>query len=349
MTISAELLGEAAADVAAYEAFLAASPAATLYHTISYRRLIEATLACRTEYLVAREDGRIRGCLPLAVAHGPDGDVINSLPFFGSYGAILADAPDVHARLSAAWADRIGRAEVGAATMIENPFADGSLADEALATHFDQRLCQVTRLEGLDDADAFLRRIDGSSRRNIKKAKLSGCAVTQAPDALDFLERVHRDNMRTIGGRAKPRAFFEALPKAFRPGIDYTIYVCSADGQPVSALLVFFFARYVEYFIPVTVESARELQPMALILSEAMQQAARDGRSVWNWGGTWLTQDGVYRFKRKWGAEDRPYRYLVTVRNRDLLVRDAADLQSAYPGFFVVPFAALASVASTGG
>ncbi len=83
---------------------------------------------------------------------------------------------------------------------------------------------------------------------------------------------------------------------------------------------------------------------MALILYRAMEDAAARGCTCWNWGGTWLSQQGVYRFKRKWGAGDRRYRYYVRVNDEGVLHRSPGELLSAYPDFYVVPFDRLKTV-----
>jgi lipid II:glycine glycyltransferase (peptidoglycan interpeptide bridge formation enzyme) len=109
-------------------------------------------------------------------------------------------------------------------------------------------------------------------------------------------------------------------------------------GQPVAALLLLYFNRTVEYYVPATLEAERVHQPTSLILFQAMQDAARAGYTRWNWGGTWLNQDGVSRFKRKWGAQDSRYRYYIKLNAAEILKRSRSELLDAYPGFYVVPF-----------
>ena len=76
-------------------------------------------------------------------------------------------------------------------------------------------------------------------------------------------------------------------------------------------------------------------------LVDTEAQALSAGKTYWNWGGTWRTQEGEYRFKRKWGAEDHSYRYFVWLRDRSILKRSPTEIVQAYPGFYVVPFDAL--------
>ncbi len=82
-------------------------------------------------------------------------------------------------------------------------------------------------------------------------------------------------------------------------------------------------------------------QPHAAILITAMVNAAERGFHTWNWGGTWTSQTGVYRFKRKWGARETSYRYFTQVNDVTLLQQTPQQLLDEYPDFYVVPFSAL--------
>jgi hypothetical protein len=111
----------------------------------------------------------------------------------------------------------------------------------------------------------------------------------------------------------------------------------------IAGLLVLHFSRVTEYFTPATRHQRCSEQPIALILVRAMIRSAKRGSRLWNWGGTWSSQGGVYRFKRKWGPEDRPYRYFVRVNNRSVLDAMPEELLGRFSQFYVVPFSALRS------
>src|SRR5262249_50766173 len=150
--------------------------------------------------------------------------------------------------------------------------------------------------------------IDGSARRNVRKAEAAGITITVDNAAFAFLEACHVENMRVIGGKAKPHQFFELVPRCLREDSDFALYVARHRGNLVAALLVLFHAQTAEYFVPVVAEEHRSSQALPLIIYEAARDAVTRGMRRWNWGGTWTSQEGVYRFKRKWGAIDRPYR-----------------------------------------
>jgi CelD/BcsL family acetyltransferase involved in cellulose biosynthesis len=331
------------AQEALYEQFIEGRPEALLYHSLRYRELLQVMLGSRADYLAAWRGNRLVGILPLMHADGPFGQVINSLPFFGSHGGVIAEDSEATEALWAAFRDRASRSEVCAASVIGNPFdSQPDLLGSAGANLSDRRISQSTPLEGGDCfAEKLLDEIDGSARRNLRKAEVAGVRITIRNDAVSFLADAHWAQMREIGGFPKPAAFFAAFPEILRGGEDYRLYVAELDGTPVAALLMFYFKRFAEYIMPVTAPGLRELQPSAALLFRAMSEAAAEGRRVWNWGGTWLNQTGVYRFKRKWGAQERIYEYAVVVNDPTLLDRSADELATAYPYFYVVPYSAL--------
>jgi Acetyltransferase (GNAT) domain len=325
-----------------YDRFLHALGGSLLYYSSPYRSFLLDLLACDAEYYLAIEDGRITGVLPLMMRDGPFGRVINSLPYYGSHGGVVASSEWARGALVQQYNDIVRRPDIAAATIVSHPLhPEANLG--VLFDLTDDRIGQISHLDGLAGFEAsLLRRIDGSARRNIRKADREGVEVTARSDALGFLERTHRENMREIGGKPKSPEFFARIPKYFVPGRDYDVYVAERAGDKLAALLVFYFNRTVEYFTPATRVVAREIQPMALILRQAMLDAAARGFTRWNWGGTWITQDGVYRFKKKWAADDHPYRYYVKINEPAILHARKDDLLAGYPEFFVLPFAQLA-------
>ncbi len=318
---------------------------ALFYYGDRYRRFLVALLGCRPHTLVARRDGRIVGLLPVMEADGPLGRVVNALPYYGSHGGPIADDAQARAALVGAFSELAAAKGVAAATLIEHPLHPLSMPSRDDFT--DSRVGQITLLPRVDEraaaSAAILATIDGSARRNFRKAEASGVSVRVDCSRCAFLETVHRETMAAIGGNGKTPAFFATFPRCFRTGRDWRLWVAEVDGEPVAALLTFYYARTVEYFTPVTRQAARPLQPMAAILHEAMVDATLRGHVRWNWGGTWPSQDGVYRFKRKWGAKDYAYRYHVRVNRREILRRSPGELTAAYPGFYTVPFSALAN------
>jgi CelD/BcsL family acetyltransferase involved in cellulose biosynthesis len=325
----------------AYDAFLRGRPDGLLYQSLPYRALLKSYLQCEDRYLVAVDGGEVQGILPLMAAGERGGRVWNSLPYYGSHGGVLAASPAAGDALLNAYADIAADATTLASTVSPNPFVEAP-GPAPLHNVLDRRISQQTPIDFDDDVEErIMGVIEGSARRNVRKAQRSGIVAEVDPGAMSDLVRIHRENILSIGGLAKDMRFFETVQGIFESGHDYDLWVGRHEGVVVAALLVFYFNETVEYFTPTVEHDFRALEPMAVVLLAAMAAAARRGMKRWNWGGTWESQSGVFRFKRKWGAIAKPFCYYTQLNDRSLLTWPRERFAEKFPHFFVVPFSAL--------
>jgi CelD/BcsL family acetyltransferase involved in cellulose biosynthesis len=331
-----------------YEQYLLRHPGSLIYYSSKYKNFIEALLGCEEEYLLALEEAEIRGVLPLMFIETARGRVYNSLPFYGSNGGVLADSAEANDSLIEAYNGIALRSDTLSATIIINPF----VRQDARAiehNHSDYRIGQFTNISFQTDAwNQILERIDSSGRRNIQKATREGVTVEIDLSAMERLRQLHQANIEALGGLAKAQEFFDLIPRHFTPGEDYDIYVARIDGLIIAGLLLFYFNQTVEYITPVIDHEYRSLQPLSLVLITAMRDASERGFTCWNWGGTWVSQTGVYRFKKKWAAAEQEYRYYTQLNDLSILEWPQAKIVSTFPGFYIAPFSALKSQGETG-
>jgi Acetyltransferase (GNAT) domain len=333
------LLGPA--DAEPYDRFIRAQPTSLFYHSWGYKEFLKALLGCREHYLVALEHGTIRGALPLMQADGPDG-IYNSLPFFGTSAGIIAPDCGVYGELARAYNELARRPGTRSSTVVGSQFGPRRDRELLVYNFVDVRIAQLTPLPEHGDREAqLLAQFDPAARRNLRKAAAAGLTVDADPHEMRRLSAMHRAGMSAIGGTAKSDRFFDLVSASFKPGEDFDLYVARLDGATVAALLVFYHGQTVEYFVPAVDPSFRPLQPLPMIVATAMIDAARRGFRWWNWGGTWTTQTGVYRFKKKWGAIERPYAYYTQLNDEALRTWPRERLLNTWPHFFVLPFSAL--------
>jgi hypothetical protein len=210
----------------------------------------------------------------------------------------------------------------------------------------DERIGQLVHLPALKEsaAEEILGWLDSRRRRNVKKAIKSGIRVTCLPeDGVEPLWEMHHTGISAKGGIAKPLSFFHLATRQFEWGQDYRIYYAKLNGRTVAGLLLFYHRDTVEYYTPAIDDAYASLQPLALLIYQAMVDSVRAGYRVWNMGGTWATQSGVHRFKRLWHAQDYAYYYYVNTYGdiRHILESPRERLLSEYPWFYVVPFSVL--------
>lgn len=326
----------------AYGQFLLRRPTSLLYQGAAYQELLVSLLGAEQRSLVALDNGAIRGALPLLARQGPHGRVYNSLPYYGSNGGVIADDAAAAKLLLSTFNEIASGTDTASATLVANPLEE---VDYTGLAHdlSDFRIGQLTPIEHREQhAERLMDAFHSKTRNMLRKGQKLGVEVARDEGALEFVAAVHRENMAEIGGRAKSARFFELVPKHFRPGSEFRVYLAKLDGAPVAGLLAFYFNRTVEYYTPVVRKQHRDTQALSLVIFTAMCEASREGYAWWNWGGTWASQDGVYRFKKRWGTIDKRYAYYTRLRNPALRQLEARRLLEAYPDFYVLPFSALA-------
>ena len=321
--------------------YLAEEPQALIYYSLEFRDLLSHVTGATPRYWLAIEGSKPVGILPTFWLPGPFGYVVNALPFFGSYGSPLASSDEAMTLLMSHWDHMTTASDVGSATMIQNPLCRTPYSDHPPT---DQRLAAFTDLTAASSDETTggpLTKLHPSARRNVSHAQRSGVTVERVSPALSdyvWLYEQHRSNMERICGIPKPLSFFTYL--ASHPSMTKNVrfYYAVHGGQRIAAVLFLADSVTLEYITPGITDLGRDLQATSVILAQAMVDAARDRMSRLNWGGTWPTQEGVRRFKRKWSTYTKEYYYYTVVRDSRILGATPDQLQKCYRNFYVVPY-----------
>lgn len=320
-----------------YELFLQSNSYGMFFYSIKYKLLLEELLKCESHYLIVEDQMEIVGVLPMMKKAGAYGDVYNSLPFYGSHGGVLSVNKEAELILIKAF-NRLSLQDSTAINMyVSNPFLSNSILPKYDLE--ETRIGQLTPIRYEVDIEKQLMLSFHSKTRNmVRKAQKCEMKVSIDNTAIPFLKDVHNENMKAIGGKAKSGDFFQKITQYFEVNRDYKIYVAEKDGIQIAALLLFYYNGIVEYFTPVVKAEYRSYQPMSLLIYHAMSDASKNGFKWWNWGGTWLTQDGVYHFKKRFGAVDKEYKYYIKVNNQALYNTTKQEVLNEYDNFYTIPF-----------
>lgn len=328
-------------------------PDALVYASPEFGRFLAAVAPGDGLCLAAFDGGVLRGVLPVFRArHSELGEVLNSLPWFGSHGGCtLADPADDATRraLLAAYAELASSPTVVASTLIASPAEEPARERyrELLEPRFtDGRIGQITPLPdpGGELDERLMATFRSKTRNLVRKSLRQGFTLDDRGDAgaWDFLYATHCENMQAIGGAPKPRSHFDAMRETL-PADWLRLSVARLEGEAVAAMLLVRFQRTVEYVTPVIRVAHRPRQPLSFLIWHGMLASARDGFRWWNWGGTWRSQESLHHFKAGWGAVDRPYSYYVRVPASGLerLRAELPRYRDAFPFYYLAPYDAL--------
>lgn len=338
-----------------YAELLARDPGAMLYHSPFWLGLLEETLGAPVRLLGLLEQGRLGAAIPYAVAEGPLGPVLNSLPFFGTIGGIISaeggpgrlEQFRTLARALFGVAEDMGAFSTCLITRpgdpMETSYRRAFRPDfEDFRTAYFLDLPEPSKEEPVDQQ--MLRTMAPHKRRALRKARGRSFRVRAAsrPEELAAFCEMHRRDLTRRGGLAKPASFLEAVSRRLdSKGVELWV---AQDGPAVAAGILFFLHEgTAEYYMTGLSPEYRDQHPQTAIIYEAARSFSERGMRVLNFGGTWPTQNGLARFKSEWGAAPKPYRYLIRVFRDRLSLRSLTPgwLTERYPFFYVLPFSEL--------
>ena len=328
------------------ECYVSSCPHSLIYSCPSFIKLTSDHLGASPGWILAKNERGFSGVLPFVESKaGEFGTVFNSLPYYGSNGGVLQSIDDekIKCLLIESYFEYAHSQNACTATLTTNPLVmDNEIYESTIKGFFrDKRIGQITHLPR--NPEKLIDIFDEPRPRNIRRALKEGVQVSYGNEkaSLEFLYETHVQNMRAIGGLSKTWRFFEKLLSDM-PYDLWSVYVGTKEEQPIAALLLFYYNGTVEYFTPVVISEYRNTQALALVIYEAMKDAVKKrGCKNWNWGGTWLSQTGVYDFKKRWGTTDYPYYYYTKLFNEGVMSSSKELLLKDYPGFFVIPFSVL--------
>ncbi len=335
-----------------YKSVLDSSSNSTFFHSLAYRDQIESLTGATSKYYIGYTDHEPTGILPLFVTQNDEhGNILNSLPFYGSHGgAIIQDSVNdleshrLKGELLSKAEDVAEKENCTFSTIINTPYEEESVYQRALNYDYtDVRIGQIKYLPESNEEETLLYDVEKRCRTAIRKAEKEGVTVFDATSDDQVRERLiseHQNHMESIGGKAKPEEFFRNLEHFYEPREEFKIYAAEYEGEIAGLLLLFYFQDTIEYFTPVTIPEYRDIYPMNYLIYEAMCDGIDEGYQRWNFGGTWTTQDGVYKFKKSFQPREQEYHYYINQHEEaeNLLSLSKEQIDQEYPWFYVVPY-----------
>jgi len=339
----------------AWDELVKLSPFCTVHHTIKYKKFLSNFLAgSESKYLCINFDKKLIAILPMFIKDGPVGQIVNSLPFFGSHGGLIWNP--LH-KVSAKLQQEVFlnviqfvlvKPNISSMTLVEPLFDSQPCFETESHTYLNaSRIGQYLNFHEKFDQEGrsfdVLNLLTPKKRWDIKKAQEFNFKISRETDikVLFDLFRLHKKNMESKGGKFKPFEVFQSISTVFKPESDYLVYVAKLNGEAVAGLCLLFHNKQVEYFIPAVEPRFRSTQVLSLLIYTAMHEALVERKiTIWNWGGTWNTQQGVYKFKQSWGAIEKTYNYHTWVRNTFNYSKvTQSEVSRHYDYFYCFPFA----------
>ena len=287
-----------------WDAYVLKHPNSTFFHQIGWRNVVQETYKHKPIYLVAKEDGNIKGILPLFFMKSVVfGTKLVSVPF-APYGGVCAD----------------------------DKMAEKMLIEEAkrITDEYDVDYLELRQFNKKDAEfvtnDAYVTLIlklnrnyeviwntfRKSMRRYIRKAVENDLKVTINSKNLKDFYNIYTNAMRNLGTPAHSAAFFRNILIEFSENSN--IATIEYKDRVISTIFLLYFKDIVIYGWGASLREYLELSPNYLLFWEIIKYSCERGFNFFDFGRS-LPDTGVFLFKRGWGAVPKQLYYQYYLNN----------------------------------
>jgi CelD/BcsL family acetyltransferase involved in cellulose biosynthesis len=299
----------ASSESAQWDAFVAAHPLGTIYHTSAWREVIERAYRYEPAYIVCEEKGQLVAGLPLFRISSPlTGTRLTSVPGAQSCDPLVRHQADATALVDYATSLLRQRGAKSLELRTTSAFAwRAALAGHSVNGYSCYHLA-------LPPDPAILERSlhNDSIRRRIRRAQASQVTVAVGSGPADVRQfyDLYLRLRRRLGLLPQPYRFFESMWSVLSPRGHIDVLHARYRGETVSSLLLLKHGRTVIYEYGATDPVHVQLGASPFLLWEAITRAIADRFEVFDFGRTADENQGLTDFKRKWGAVQQPLSYI---------------------------------------
>ena len=286
-------------DEKEWDAFVRERDDATFFHQIGWKKVIEKTYNHKSYYLLAKEDGEIKGILPLFLMKSAlFGKRLISVPF-ASYGGVCADNRQIKEML-------INEAKKN----IEENDLDYLELRNREDFNYDlqsKKIYYSLILKLNPNFDILWKNFRRSMRRNVKKAMKNDMFVTLNSKDINGFYKIYAHNMRDLGTPVHNYSLFKNLIDEFPNHTN--ISTIQYNERVIAAIFLIYFKKIILDQWASSLKRYDNLYPNYLLFWEVIKSSCEQGFEYFDLLRS-QQNSGTFLFKAGWGAEPMQLNYL---------------------------------------
>jgi FemAB-related protein (PEP-CTERM system-associated) len=289
----------------AWEQYVAENPDATFYHRIEWKNIIEKSFGHKTYYLMAMDNDKVVGILPLVhIKSLIFGSIFCSMPFL-NFGGVCADTQGTESLL------------LKEAEMILKKNRGDYLELRHLKLTSASLPCKSHKvsmtIELNPDPEIVWNQFDRKHRSNVRRAAKNGLEVKYGKGELlpEFYNVMCR-GWKELGTPIYAYSFLENIVEALGDSIE--IFLVSYEGKAVAASFIGYNKDTVEGMWLSSLHEYAKLQAGYVLYWEMIRQACEKGYRQFHLGRSTMESGGEL-FKKKWNATPKPLYWEYILNN----------------------------------
>lgn len=298
-----------------WDRFVKEHPKSSLYHTLEWKNILEATFGYKARFLVAESGAGIIDILPLYMV-----SILGlwkkfvCIPLSGSYSAFLSDNSTAHSLLIGA-AAALGRKEGVQYIEIRD-----SAPNAMLTRHnfIERRPFYFPQL-AIQDVETNSKILTHGHRESISKSQKKGVVVESSNNKKDLkkfyemLEGMYQE----FGTPIFSFSYLSNMWDNLMPHDFFKLYTITYNDQTVGGGCNLIYRDQMIYKYGTYLPSARKLFPIHGFLWFTIEECVRRGLRSFNLGATSAGDKGLLQFKKSFGAVENPgYFYYLPVKGK---------------------------------
>ncbi len=292
-----------------------------------------------------KDKDNFKAWIPIIIKKFNNLTLANSLPYYGSHGGPFGPDKEIYLELINKTYTYLKELDVDSYFLslgLDNEFIVENLNFLNKKIIVDSRIGQLTKLPKYSDSikENLFNIFHTKTRNAIRKGLALDKVDIHLADDYELREIIylHQENIKKLGGLPKEIDHFNKLIKKSKNGFKVRAKVAYINGDIAAGLIGLLNNNTYEYFTPALKEEFRDSQILSRVIFQEMEYASSLSIDNWNWGGTWESQEGVYRFKKRWGAKDLKYYYLLFEKNDKIKKYFSAGNKDLFKYFYKYKF-----------
>ncbi|MFX0195919.1 MAG: FemAB family XrtA/PEP-CTERM system-associated protein [Candidatus Hodarchaeota archaeon] len=286
-----------------WDAYVLNHSDSTHCHLYGWKEIIEKTYGHKGNYLIAEQDSKILGIMPLIhLKSFLFGNHLVSMPFL-NYGGILSDSREIEGALMHVALDLCASLKVSCLQLRHlNPINGLHSENENTFIRNTHKVRMLLKLP--QSPEALLKSFKSKLRSQIQRPQKEGmAAIIGGMELLEQFYRVFSINMRDLGSPVHSRKLFQHLLSQFDQEV--RIGIVRYRDQVVSGGLIFCFRDTVEIPWASSLRQYNRLSPNMLLYWSLLKYACEQRFRYFDFGRS-TPGKGTYKFKEQWGAKPHP-------------------------------------------
>jgi len=299
-----------------WDAYVLKHPNSTFFHQIGWKRVVEKTYKHKPIYLIAREEGEVKGVLPLFLMRSMIfGKKLVSVPF-APYGGVCAD-DEMAEKMLIEEAIRI-------AEEYDVDYLEIRSLSKIVHGEYVTDLSYITFIINLNfGSELIWKNLRRDKKRGIKKAERANLAVEWNANIDDFYD-IYIRTMRNLGTPVHCYNFFKNILNEFRD--ETKILTVKYEDIIICCKFLLFYKNTVISMWGVTLKEYQKFHPYDLANWKAIEYSCKEGYKYFDFGRC-LLDSGVFHYKWGWSGEQKQLYYQFYLNND----RNPPDISQSNP------------------